>query len=299
LPRGTKTSRFGTSKRESHDSTLFYNSNLYKDLIIDENLPEIENILPSDIIDKVLYQDSRKIDNLPDSCIHLMVTSPPYNVGKEYDEDLNLNKYFNMLKDVFSETYRVLVNGGRVCINIANVGRKPYIPYHKFVIDIMLEVGFLMRGEIIWNKNAGAGVSTAWGSWCSASNPTLRDIHEYILVFSKGKFKRESKGKKSTINNDEFLEYTKSIWSFQPESATRAGHPAPFPVELPSRCIKLYTFDGDVVLDPFCGVGTTAIAAIQTGRHFICIDNNLDYVEKAKKRIIEYTAQTKLINLPK
>lgn len=292
--KGTKTSNFGVSKRESHDSTPFYNSRLYQNLNVDEDIPEFENLVPSAVLDKILLQDSRKMDNIPDHSVHLMVTSPPYNVGKEYDEDLSLDEYLNMLRGVFSETYRVLVNGGRACINIANVGRKPYIPYHKFIIDIMTEVGFLMRGEIIWDKGAGAGVSTAWGSWCSASNPTLRDTHEYILIFSKGKFSRDGKNRESTITKEEFLEFTKSIWTFPPESAERVGHPAPFPVELPYRCIQLYTFKGEVVLDPFCGVGTTAIAAIKTGRHFICLDINSEYVEKAIKRVKEYLAQTKI-----
>ena len=296
MRKGTRTSKFGVSKREGHDSSPFYNSRLYQGIKIDEELPEIENQVPPEVLDKILCQDSRRMDNIPDSCVHLMVTSPPYNVGKEYDKDLSLDEYLEMLRDVFAETYRVLVNGGRVCINIANVGRKPYIPYHKFIIDAMMEVGFLMRGEVIWNKGAGAGVSTAWGSWCSASNPTLRDIHEYILIFSKGKFRRNSKNKKSTITKEEFLEFTKSVWFFPPESAERVGHPAPFPVELPYRCIQLYTFKGEVVLDPFCGVGTTAIAAIKTGRHFICLDINPEYVEKARKRVKEYLAQTKIVD---
>lgn len=292
--RGTITSRFGVSKREGHDSTPFYNSRLYRELKVDENAPEVENPIPPEILDKVLCQDARKMDNIPDSSVHLMVTSPPYNVGKEYDKDLNLDEYLQLLSDVFSETYRVLVNGGRACVNIANVGRKPYIPYHKFIIDAMYKAGFLMRGEVIWDKEAGAGVSTAWGSWCSASNPILRDTHEYVLIFSKGKFNRNGKNKESTITKEEFLEYTKSVWSFQPESAEKVGHPAPFPVELPYRCIQLYTFKGEVVLDPFCGVGTTCIAAIKTGRHFIGIDINPEYVKKAKRRINEFLAQAKL-----
>ncbi|MDI6848101.1 MAG: site-specific DNA-methyltransferase [Candidatus Bathyarchaeia archaeon] len=292
--KGTRTSRFGVSKREGHDSTPFYSSKLYRGLEVDEEKGEIENTIGPEVLDKILCQDSRKMDNIPDSSVHLMVTSPPYNVGKEYDEDLDLNEYLGLLKDVFSETYRVLVNGGRACVNIANVGRKPYIPYHMFIMEAMLEVGFLMRGEIIWNKGAGAGVSTAWGSWCSATNPTLRDTHEYILVFSKGKFRRNGKGKKATITKDEFLEFTKSIWEFPPESAERVDHPAPFPVELPYRCIQLYTFEGDVVLDPFCGVGATCIAAIKTNRHFIGIDINSEYVEKARARIRDYLAQMKL-----
>ncbi len=290
--KGTKTSRFGVSKRENHNSTYFYCRNLYSNLKIDEDMIETENPIPTQVLDKIICKDSKKMDEIPDSSVHLIVTSPPYNVGKEYDEDLET--YLNLLKGVFSETYRVLVAGGRVCINIANVGRKPYIPYHKFIIDIMLEVGFLMRGEVIWNKSAGAGVSTAWGSWCSPSNPTLRDTHEYILIFSKGKFSRNGKGRESTITKNEFLEYTKSIWGFPPESAGRVGHPSPFPVELPYRCIQLYTFKGEVVLDPFCGVGSTCIAAIKTGRHFIGIDINHEYVEKAKRRVDEYLAQTRL-----
>ena len=123
------------------------------------------------------------MSELPDYSVHLMVTSPPYNVRKEYDEDLTLEEYLNLLHVVFKETYRVLVTGGRACINIANLGRKPYLPLHALIIQTMLEIGFLMRGEIIWDKAASASPSTAWGSWQSASNPVLRDVHEYILVF--------------------------------------------------------------------------------------------------------------------
>ena len=289
----TRTSSFGVSKRESHNSRSFYNSRLYQGFKIDETLDEFEHPIPQKTLDRILCQDSRRMCEIPDSSVHLMVTSPPYNVGKEYDLDLRLEEHLGMLATVFSEGFRVLVNGGRVCINIANVGRKPYIPYHKFVIDIMTHLGFLMRGEVIWDKGAGAGSSTAWGSWCSPSNPTLRDTHEYILIFSKGKFKRENKGRRGTITKDEFLEYTKSVWNFPPESAKRVEHPAPFPIELPYRCIQLYTFEGETVLDPFCGVGTTAIAALRTRRHFVCLDINPEYVKKARTRLKEYTAKTK------
>ena len=292
--RASKTSKFGVSKRESHDSTPFYNTKLYRNVKLAENTEELENPMAPEVLDKILCQDSRKIENIPDSSVHLMVTSPPYNVGKEYDADLSLDEYLNLLKEVFLETYRVLVNGGRTCVNIANIGRKPYIPYHTFIIDTMLDIGFLMRGEVIWNKGAGAGVSTAWGSWCSPSNPTLRDTHEYILIFSKGKFSRERKNKESTISKEEFLEFTKSIWTFSPESAKKVGHPAPFPIELPYRCIQLYTFKDEIVLDPFCGVGTTAIAALQCGRHFVCLDYDSNYVEMAKIRVNNFSSQKKI-----
>jgi site-specific DNA-methyltransferase (adenine-specific) len=216
-----------------------------------------------------------------------MITSPPYNVGKEYDNDLSLNDFMKLLGDVCQEVYAKLVVGGRACVNIANLGRRPYIPLHSFIIDKMLDAGYLMRGEIIWDKAASAGSSTAWGSWMSASNPVMRDVHEYILVFSKDMMKRESHGKQNTVTRDQFLEYTKSIWSFPTESAKRVGHPAPFPLELPYRLIQLYSFEGDVVLDPFCGSGTTCIAALKTGRHFIGFDNSEEYVKLARRRIKE------------
>ena len=227
---------------------------------------------------------------LPDNSVHLMVTSPPYNVGKDYDEDLTLEEYRAFLKRVWAEVKRVLVPGGRACINIANLGRRPYIPLNAFIVQDMLELGFLHRGEIIWNKAAGGSPSTAWGSWKSAKNPILRDIHEYIVVFSKGSFSRENLGRKSSISKDQFLEYTKSVWTFGAESAKKVGHPAPFPVELPYRLIQLYTFEGEVVLDPFAGSGQAALAALKANRHYVGYEIDAGYVKLAEKRIQEYSA---------
>ncbi len=225
------------------------------------------------------------MSELPGDCIHLMVTSPPYNVRKEYDEDMTLEEYRQLLSRVGLETYRVLVTGGRACINIANVGRKPYLPLHAYIIHDMLEIGFLMRGEIIWDKASSAGVSTAWGSWCSAANPVLRDTHEYILVFSKDSFSRQRDERKSTIEKEDFLSWTKSVWTFPAESAQRVGHPAPFPEELPRRLIELYTFLGDIILDPFCGSGTTCLAARRCDRYFVGYDINSEYLQLAQKRL--------------
>jgi site-specific DNA-methyltransferase (adenine-specific) len=225
------------------------------------------------------------MDELPDNCVHLMVTSPPYNVLKEYDDNLNLDEYLKLLMRVWIETYRVLVPGGRACINVANLGRKPYIPLHSYIIDQMLEIGYLMRGEIIWNKASSASPSTAWGSWQSAANPVLRDVHEYILVFSKGSFGRKAKGKENTILREQFLEWTKSIWTFPAMPARRVGHPAPFPEELPHRLIQLFTYQNDVVLDPFMGSGTTCLAAAADGRRYVGYDLNEEYVELARKRL--------------
>ena len=278
----TSMNKFGSTKRVNHNSLQFYNRKLFKNTVTDQT--EFKNDIGK-YCDAVLCKNSENLKSIPDSSVHLMVTSPPYNVGKDYDKDLYLEEYISMLDNVFAETHRLLVNGGRACINIANVARKPYIPYHKCSIDAMLKNGFLMRGEIIWEKGAGAGTSTAWGSWLSASNPVLRDTHEYILIFSKGKFNRISKDKQNTITRDEFLEYTKSVWSFNPERAKSVNHAAPFPIELPYSCIQLYTFKDDIVFDPFCGSGSTAIAAINSNRHFLMIDNNKDYVKTTKSRI--------------
>jgi DNA modification methylase len=282
----TQTSSFGSKGRISHDSSRFYNSRMYaQSPSEDTDTPYIENAVPETVLDRVQISSSIEMRELPDSCIHLMVTSPPYNARKEYDDDLTLDEYLSLLETVFRETYRALVPGGRACINIANLGRKPYLPLSTFINQMMIGLGFLMRGEIIWDKGSSAGSSTAWGSWLSASNPTLRDVHEYILVFSKGRFKRMVEGRESTIERDDFLELTKSIWQFPTESASRVGHPAPFPVELPRRLIELYTFEGDVVLDPFIGSGTTALAAMDTHRHFVGYEIEAAYAQTAMERI--------------
>jgi site-specific DNA-methyltransferase (adenine-specific) len=244
-----------------------------------------ENPLPEACQNQLFYSSSERMTELPDGCIHLMITSPPYNVNKEYDLDLDLNEYLDFLMNVWQETYRVLVPGGRACINIANLGRKPYLPLHSYIIEQMEELGFLMRGEIIWDKGASASASTAWGSWLSAANPVLRDVHEYILVFSKGKFQRKVEGKQSTIPRDQFLQWTKSVWQFPAVSARKIGHPAPFPVELPYRLIQLYSFEMDAILDPFAGSGTTCLASANNKRIYVGYENNSDYVELARQRL--------------
>ncbi len=282
---GTRTSSFGSPGRISHDSTGFYKTRLYEGLHSEKNIRYSENKIPKKSINKIFCKSSEKMDELPDNSVHLMVTSPPYNVSKEYDNDLSLKEYLKLLNTVWRETYRVLVPGGRACINIANLGRKPYIPIHSYIIDDMQKIGYLMRGEIIWNKASSASPSTAWGSWISAANPVLRDIHEYILIFSKENFSRKRTGKEATIKKEEFLEWTKSVWTFSAVSAKQIGHPAPFPEELPHRLIRLYTFKNDVVLDPFTGSGTTCLSAIKNKRKYIGYDIDPEYVKMAENRI--------------
>lgn len=288
--KGTKTSSFGTKGRVAHDSSKFYNSKLYKE-IKNNNSDIIVNEFPNELLNTIIASSCENMKDIPNNSLHLMITSPPYNVSKEYDNDLSLEEYLNLLKNCFTETYRVLVDGGRACINIANIGRKPYIPLSDYVSKIMIEIGFNMRGEIIWNKSAGAGISTAWGSFQSASNPILRDVHEYILIFSKGNYKRErdkeeKELRKNNITKEEFIEWTKSVWIMNTESAKRIGHPAPFPEELPNRLIKLFSFTNDIVIDPFMGSGTTAIAAIKNNRNFVGYEINKEYINLANNRIL-------------
>jgi site-specific DNA-methyltransferase (adenine-specific) len=287
---GTKTSSFGTNGRINHDSSKFYDSKLYKELENANNISEEVNPFPTEYLDAIINGSCTNMKEIPDNSLHLMITSPPYNVSKEYDDDLSLTEYLNLLKNAFAETYRVLINGGRACVNVANLGRKPYIPLSDYISKMMIEIGFNMRGEIIWNKAASASPSTAWGSWQSAANPILRDIHEYILIFSKGSYRRERTKeemleKQNTITKEQFMEWTKSIWTMNAESARRIGHPAPFPEELPNRLIQLYSFTNDIILDPFMGSGTTAVAAVKTKRRYIGYDISEDYIKLANNRI--------------
>jgi site-specific DNA-methyltransferase (adenine-specific) len=292
--KGTKTSSFGSPGRIAHDSSTFYSSKLYEGLPGEEEVEYMENSISQDYLDKVLCKTSENMEELPDCSIHLMVTSPPYNVGKDYDEDFTLDEYVDFLNRVWKEVHRVLVPGGRVCVNVANLGRKPYIPLHSFIIRGMTELGLLMRGEIIWDKASSASPSTAWGTWLSPGNPTLRDVHEYILVFSKGTYSRgNADGRESSITKEEFLEYTKSVWTFPAESAKKIGHPAPFPVELPYRLIQLYTFEEEVVLDPFMGSGQAAIAAIKANRHYVGYEIDEEYAKLASRRIKDFLLEFK------
>lgn len=281
---GTETSSFGSSGRANHDSSKFYNSKLYA-TIQHNQADNVESVFPAEHLNKVILGSAENLKEIPDNSVHLMITSPPYNVTKEYDENLSLEDYLMLLKNSFSETYRVLVNGGRACINVANLGRKPYIPLSDYITKMMREIGFNMRGEIIWNKAGSASPSTAWGSWQSASNPILRDVHEYILIFSKGDYRREGKNKINTITKEQFMEWTKSIWTMSAESARRIGHPAPFSEELPYRLIQLFSFKDDIILDPFIGSGTTGVAALKSTRNFVGYEINADYVKLAENRI--------------
>lgn len=288
MPRKTQTSSFGVSRREAHDASDFYSRNLYQS---NGSSDLIDTDITSGVIDgwaDRIYNQSSETMPIPDNSIGLVFTSPPYNVGKDYDDNMTLEAYLDLIRRVGSEVYRVLKPGGRFVVNIANLGRKPYIPLHAYFYQIHSEIGFLPMGEIIWQKGKGANGSCAWGSWRSARAPRLRDLHEYLLVFAKGSFTRPDKGA-SDMTPDEFTESTLSVWEILPVSAKKVGHPAPFPVELASRVIKLYSYVNDVVLDPFIGSGTTGIAAKKNGRHYVGFEISPEYCRLAEERIATAT----------
>ena len=281
----SRTRSFGSGNRENHDASSFYGREL-----VDAAVSADSDLADAPVVDRVWAHSAEEMHELPDNSVALMMTSPPYHVGKDYDSDVSFDDHLALLGRVFTETYRVLEPGGRAVVNVANLGRKPYISMSSKIAVMMEEIGFLMRGEIIWRKGKAASGSTAWGSWMSATNPVLRDVHEYCLVFNKGRFDRVRRGR-STIAKQEFLDATLSVWDLQPESANRVGHPAPFPVALPRRFIELFTYEGDLVLDPFIGSGTTAVAAIETARHYAGYETDPAYVEMADDRIARALAE--------
>jgi DNA modification methylase len=302
--RRTSTSNFGVSIRESHDSTPFYDRFRPPELSDDQDVPA-----PTPIEDPFVCGDARHMDAVANGSVALVVTSPPYFAGKQYEEELEREgvpssylEYLEMLTEVFAECVRKLEPGGRIAVNVANLGRKPYRSLSADVIRILEhDLGLLLRGELIWQKGEGASGSCAWGSFRSAANPVLRDISERVIVASKGRFDRARSVKQraieglpheSTLMTEDFMALTLDIWEIPPESARRVGHPAPFPVELPEQLIRLYTFENDLVLDPFVGSGSALVAAARLGRRYVGYDLDPSYIEISRRRVEESLAPT-------
>ncbi len=294
--RGTATSNFGVSKRESHDASAFYERFAMPDVSNDDTV-----VAPYDI-DAFHLGDARHMDAIVDNSVALVVTSPPYYAGKQYEEELeregvpsSYGEYLQLLTDVFAECARKLEPGGRIAVNVANLGRKPYRSLAADVIRILQDdLKLLLRGEIVWRKGEGAAGNCAWGSFRSPANPVLRDTTERVVIASKGRFDRAlSKADRerrnlpfeNDIEADEFMAATLDVWDIPPESARRVSHPAPFPIELPARLIELYTYERDLVLDPFMGSGSALVAAALLNRRYVGYDLDPTYVDIARLRV--------------
>lgn len=292
----TSTSNFGVGRRENHDSSEFYAR------FAPPEISDAEELAEPLVVDDIFPKSATRMDEVASNSVALVVTSPPYFAGKEYEEALGVGdipatyfEYLDMLEEVFDECRRVLEPGGRIAVNVANLGRRPYRSLSADVTWILQDrLGLLLRGEIIWQKAHGAGGSCAWGSFQSAANPVLRDLTERVIVASKGRFDRaksrrerqeQKRPSKVSIYKDEFMEATTDLWDIPPEQAGRVGHPAPFPVQLPQRLIDLYTYEEDLILDPFMGSGTTAVAAVRTHRQYVGYETDESYVLLAKERV--------------
>jgi len=295
--RRTATSNFGVGRREAHDAAAFYARFESPEISSETRVP-----LPRSVSDPFICGDARKMDQIQDGSVALVVTSPPYFAGKKYEEELDREgvpssylEYLVLLREVFAECKRKLEPGGRIAVNVANLGRRPYRSLSADVIRILQDdLHLLLRGEVIWQKGEGASGSCAWGSFRSAANPVLRDITERVIVASKGRFdraisvkEREAEGLpfENSLSSDEFMAATLDVWEIPPESAKRVGHPAPFPVELPERLIRLYTYADDLVVDPFMGSGSTLVAAAKVGRRYVGYDLDPAYVDIARARV--------------
>jgi DNA modification methylase len=295
--RTTSTSNFGVGRREGHDASGFYDRFRPPELSTDDTVAP-----PDAVAEPFLCGDARSMTAVADNSVALVVTSPPYFAGKQYEEELERDgvpssylEYLQMLTEVFAECVRTLEPGGRIAVNVANLGRKPYRSLSADVIRILEhDLGLLLRGELVWQKGEGASGSCAWGSWRSPANPVLRDLTERVIVASKGRFDRARNAKQRsteglphhpTLLPEDFLSLTLDVWSIPPESARRVGHPAPFPVELPEQLIRLYTYADDLVLDPFMGSGSTLVAAARLGRRYVGYDLDPDYVDIARTRV--------------
>ena len=249
------------------------------------------NQIPKEFENKIICADSEELlKKLPDNCVDLVFTSPPYNFGLGYDtgeDGVHWENYFNKLFAVFDECIRVLKYGGRIAVNVQPLF-SDYIPSHQIIANYFMQKKLIWKGEILWEKNNYNCKYTAWGSWKSPSSPYLKYTWEFIEVFSKGDLLKPGSSDNIDITGDEFKKWVVAKWSIAPErNMKKYDHPAMFPEELVERVLKLFSYQNDVILDPFNGVGTTTVVAKKTNRKYLGIDVSEEYCRKSEMRLKE------------
>jgi DNA modification methylase len=252
---------------------------------------KVNNDFPLQYINQIVNADSLSVlKQLPDNCVDLVFTSPPYNFGMGYDthdDKTDWPQYFEMLWDIFDECVRVTKYGGRIIVNTQPLFSE-YIPSHHVISKGFIDRGLIWKAEILWEKNHRNCAYTAWGSWKSPSGPYFKYTWEFLEVFCKSSLKHEGDSKKIDITGNEFKTWVDAKWSIAPERNMKDyGHPAMFPVELAYRALKLFSYQDDVILDPFNGAGTTTFVAHRTGRRYLGIDLSAEYCATADRRIQE------------
>ncbi len=270
------------SKKNNRNQYYYANNNEFS---------KINNTIPKEYENKIICADNFEVlKKLPDNCIDLIFTSPPYNFGLDYESNGDAqywDNYFLKLFEIFKECIRVLKYGGRISVNI-----QPHfsdcVPTHHIISNFFLSNKMIWKGEIIWEKNNYNCKCTAWGSWKSPSNPYLKYTWEFIEIFAKGTLKKEGDREKADITADEFKKWVVAKWSIAPErNMKNYNHPAMFPEELATRVIKLFSFENDIVLDPFNGAGTTSFVAKSFKRRYLGIDISKEYCKVAENRLLK------------
>ena len=254
---------------------------------------EVNHPFPEAWTNRVVQADSLSVlKQLPDNCVDLVFTSPPYNFGMGYDthdDRTDWPTYFDMLWAIFDECIRVTKHGGRIIVNTQPLFSE-YIPSHHMISKGFIDRGLIWKAEILWEKNHRNCAYTAWGSWKSPSGPYFKYTWEFLEVFCKGTLKHEGDSAKIDMTGNEFKTWVDARWSIAPERNMKDhGHPAMFPVELAYRALRLFSFQDDVILDPFNGAGTTTLVAQRTGRRYLGIDLSADYCAAAERRLQEET----------
>ena len=250
---------------------------------------KIVNPLPAEYENKIICTDALVgLLRLPDNCIDAIITSPPYNFGMKYDvynDGLEWKQYMEQLSPILLQCIRVLKYSGRLIINI-QPGSKSYFPTHHAISSFLMDKGMIWKTEIIWNKHSYKKDATAWGSFASPSSPYFCVFCEFIEVFCKGDIVKKGKREDIDITKEEFMEWIVPYWAIGTEGKMETyNHPAMFPERLVGRCLKLFTYKNDIILDPFNGAGTTTAVSFKMNRRYLGIDISQDYCNTARRRI--------------